>query len=181
MTKPVLIVDDDEGVADTVRQVLEHAGYASDHCQESPKAVSFLERKSYGCVLLDIRMPKMEGTEVIQLIKKKYPDLPVIIVSAFADGPDSTYYSSLGAFDVVAKPFSNEVLVRAVNRAAGDSDVTRLTLTGLNLDEARDQIYRKLIVKALNHCSWNQQKAAEVLGISRYALNRWLRKLEIKF
>lgn len=54
-----------------------------------------------------------------------------------------------------------------------------ITLTNVSLAQARDRVYRKLIVTALRRANWNQTKAAELLGISRYSLIRWLRKLQI--
>ena len=181
MGKLVLIIDDDPGIADTIRQILTPAGYDTEYCQDSLKALPLVAQNTYDCVLLDIRMPKLEGTELLQLIKKGHPQLPVVIVSAFVDGADEKYYASLGAFDIIPKPFSSEMIVNTVSRAAGVFDTTRVTLTTLYLSQARDQIYRTLIVKALTKSGWNKMRAAELLGVSRYALMRWLKKLEIKY
>ena len=53
--------------------------------------------------------------------------------------------------------------------------------TSLSLAEAKDQVYRKLIITALRKANWNQIKAAQLLGVSRYCLIRWLRKLQISY
>ena len=104
-----------------------------------------------------------------------------IVVTAFSDQSDASYYGSLGAFDLVTKPFAPERIVDVVNRAVGETETLPLVLDSLSLLEARDQVYRKLIVTALRRANWNQIKAAELLGVSRYCLIRWLRKLQINY
>jgi DNA-binding NtrC family response regulator len=181
MLKKVLIVDDDVSVANTIAQMLVPAGYDVHQCHESIQALAQLDQKTYGCVLLDIRMPKLDGTELLPLVKKSHPDLPIIIVSAFVDETDSQYYSHMGAFGTLPKPFSPERLLDLVKEATGFFEKTHLTLTSLRLHDARDQVYRKLIIKALTQNRWNKVRAAQILGISRYALLRWLERLHIQY
>jgi transcriptional regulator with GAF, ATPase, and Fis domain len=68
-----------------------------------------------------------------------------------------------------------------VGRALDRQERIPMTLTTLSLREGRDQLYRKLILAALQRTDWNQVKAAELLGVSRYCLIRWLKKLGISY
>ncbi len=177
----VLVIDDDHDMCRNLEEILTEGGYRVSVCSESTRAMTLLNTTPYGCALLDIRMPGLEGTDLLPIIKHRHPHLPVIIVSAYVAGLDPGYYRSLGAFDLVAKPFNNERLLDVVNRAVGATETIPLMLTSMSLAQARDQVYRKLIVTALRRANWSQTKAAELLGISRYSLIRWLRRLQIRY
>lgn len=183
MAEPVrvLVIDDDPGACRLSELTLTKAGYKVTVCADSTRAMDLLKKDSYGCVLLDIRMKGLEGTDLLPIIKRNFPDIPVIIVSAYCNRSDAPYYSSLGAFELVAKPFSHDVLTDAVSRAVGATETIPMMLTSLSLAEARDQVTRKVIIAALRRANWNQVKAAQLLGISRYSLIRWLHKLQITY
>ena len=177
----VLVIDDDPEACRMTELTLTQGGYQATVCSDSAQALEVLKNGPYACVLLDIRMKGLEGTELLPIIKKNFPELPVILVSGYVNPKDASYYSSLGAFELVAKPFTNEALLEVVGRAVGTQETIPLVLTSLTLADARDQVFRKLIVAALRRSDWNQIKAAKLLGISRYSLIRWLRKLNIRY
>lgn len=177
----VLVVDDDPWIRELAERILTQRGYRVTTCSESVRAIDMLREGPYGCVLLDIRMAGLQGTELLLIIKHNFAALPVIIVSSYCAPADAAYYGSLGAFDLVPKPFDGDLLVDAVNRAVGVTQAIPLVLTSLSLIEAREQVYRKLIVAALQRAHWNQIKAAQLLGVSRHCLIRWLRKLQISY
>ena len=177
----VLIVDDDEKLLKITEELLSRHSYRVTVCPDSTQAVPLLKTNTYEAVLLDIRMPGFEGTDLLPLIKKIQPELPVILVSAYCDKSNQGYYNSLGAFDIIGKPYSHEVLLDTVARALDQQEHIPLVLTRLSLREGRDVLYRKLILAALRKTDWNQVKAAERLGVSRYCLIRWLKKLGISY
>lgn len=177
----VLVIDDDEKVLGIYQELLKQRGLTVTTCSHSAEAVPRLKADAYDVVLLDIRMPGIEGTDLLPLIKKIRPDLPAIIVSAYCDDTNRGYYHALGAFEIVSKPFSHEVLFDAISRAIDQQERVPLTLTSLSLREGRDQVYRKLILSALRKTNWNQVKSAQLLGVSRYCLMRWMKKLGIAY
>ena len=176
-----LVIDDDEKVLAIYEELLTRRGFEVTACVDSTRVVPLLKHDGFEVVLLDIRMPGFEGTDLLPLIKKIHPELPVILVSAYCDTANAGYYHSLGAFDAISKPFSHELLVDTVTRAVNQQEHVPLILTSLSLREGRDQLYRKLILAALRKTDWNQVKAAELLGVSRYCLIRWLKKLGISY
>jgi DNA-binding NtrC family response regulator len=177
----VLVIDDDEKLLKVFEGLLTRRGFLVTICPDSTKVIPLLKTSEFNAVLLDIRMPGFEGTDLLPLIKKIHPDLPVIMVSAYCDDANAGYYRSLGAFEIVSKPFSHEVLVDTLARATDRQEYIPLVLTRLSLREGRDQLYRKLILAALRKTDWNQVKASELLGVSRYCLIRWLKKLGISY
>ncbi len=179
-TRKLLAIDDDPSLLESLKHIFK-TDFEVTVCSKSLKAMECLRQVSYDVVLLDIRMPDLEGTDLLQLIKKSFPSLPVIILSAYVNDRNAKYYATLGAFDIVTKPFDAFLLRNIVERAVGDKDTIPIILDSLILQEARDQVYRKLIITALHKMNWNQKKAAEILGISRYCLIRWIKKLQIVY
>lgn len=175
----ILVVNDELKVVQIHKQLLELHGYRATTCIESSKVLSLLRDGDFDLVLLDVRMPSLEGTELLPLIKKLKPDLPVIIVSAYYDRSQASALTVLGAYDVVHKPYEVQVLLGIVARAIGQhhSMTLSLHLPSLGLRDARDQLYRKVIVAALQQAKWNHAEAAQLLGISRRCLFVWIKRL----
>jgi DNA-binding NtrC family response regulator len=176
-----VVIDDDEKLLGVYETLLKRSGCQVTACADSSQVIGLLKGSQYDVALLDISMPGLEGTDLLPLIKKLHPDMPVILVSAYCDETNAAYYHSLGAFDIVGKPFSHEILLDTVGRALERQERIPLVLTSLSLREGRDQLYRKLILAALQKTDWNQVRAAELLGVSRYCLIRWLKKFGISY
>lgn len=113
----VCIVDDDEAVRESLQVLLETMNYAVEAYESG---VAFLENcatLSAGCVLLDIRMPKMSGLEVQQRLQTERPDLPVIIFTGHGDVTMAVQAMRVGAVDFIEKPFEEDVLLASVQNA----------------------------------------------------------------
>ena len=177
----LLVIDDDEKLLTVYEGLLTRRGFAVTTCPDSTQVMPILKSSAFEVALLDIRMPGLDGSDLLPLMKKACPELPVILVSAYCDEANAAYYASLGAFAMITKPFSHEALLDAVGRALQQQEQIPITLTSLSLREGRDQLYRKLILAALRRTGWNQVKSAELLGVSRYCLIRWLKKLGISY
>lgn len=110
----VFVVDDDEAVRDSLRWVIESAGFK---VKTYPSAAEFLKKLDPGqpgCLVLDVRMPEMSGLELQKLLSEKDNPLPVIFVSAHGSVPDAVGALHEGAIDFLMKPFDNEVLLERI-------------------------------------------------------------------
>lgn len=100
---PILVVDDEEGPREALRMILKE-----DHpvlfAKDAQECLDLLRKEKVGCVLLDIRLPGMDGIELLQKIKETRPEIPIIIVSAVATHKVVIDALKLGAIDFVAKP-----------------------------------------------------------------------------
>jgi two-component system response regulator FixJ len=114
----VHVVDDDEALRDSTRVLLESAGFA---CATYSSARAFLDaaKTATGCALVDVRMPEMDGIALLAALGALRRDLPVIIMTGFADVPLAVRAMKEGAVDFVEKPAPREALVDAVRRALG--------------------------------------------------------------
>lgn len=181
----ILIVDDDITLAQDTKTCLEHESDIDleiDVCTDSSDVISCLNKKNkyYDVILLDIKMPKLSGTDVLQLIKKKFPDIHVIIISAYLDEYNRDELIRLGAYAVFEKPCDYHKVKEYIKRAIDDIEITTLRIKGLDLRKALYQVAKELIFKALRRNDWHMEKTSENLNITRWCLDRWMKKLYIK-
>ena len=178
-SRHVLAIDDDEKLLHLYDEFLTSRGFRVTTCHDSVQVVPLLKQQIFDAVLLDIRMPGLEGTDLLPLIKRLHPKLPVILISGYGEDANLGYYHTLGAREFVSKPFTPELLIDTVRRALDEEEHIPFVITSFSLRDARDQVYRKVMLAALRKTNWNQVKAAELMRISRYCLMRWMKKLGI--
>jgi two-component system response regulator HydG len=107
----ILIVDDDERMAHTLADILTLKGYSPVSVTSGPAALEQLSRASFDCVLTDIRMPGMNGVELFLEIHKGYPDLPVVLMTAYATEALVQQGLEAGAAGLLEKPLDlNQLL-----------------------------------------------------------------------
>jgi DNA-binding response OmpR family regulator len=100
----ILIVDDEPNVRLGFRTALETAGYSVDEAVDGPDALDRLGRSRVALVLLDLRMPGMDGMEVLRRLRDAGNGVPVVIVTAHGSIPDAVAAMKLGAIDFLSKP-----------------------------------------------------------------------------
>lgn len=101
----ILIIDDEEYICTTCRRILMQDNYMIDVCVSPVDALQKVQSERYNLVLCDIRMPKLNGFEVLKKIKELSPDTGVIIMSGFATIDYVVESMRLGSCDFIAKPF----------------------------------------------------------------------------
>jgi two-component system, chemotaxis family, chemotaxis protein CheY len=114
---PVLVVDDDAAIRSAVRDVLESEGIAVETASNGADALEKVSRQRPRLVLLDMRMPVLDGWGFASALRERGLALPVVVMTAAADA--SRWADEIGAIGVVAKPFGVAELVNAVRRYSG--------------------------------------------------------------
>ncbi len=113
----VLIVDDEKNYPPIIGAVLQEEGYETLSANSGHEALEILEHSDVDLVLTDMKMPGMNGIELLERIKDKDPDLPVIMMTAHGTVEKAVEAMQKGAYSYVLKPFDNERLVLFVNKA----------------------------------------------------------------
>ncbi|MDQ0287328.1 two-component system response regulator AtoC [Desulfofundulus luciae] len=113
----VLVVDDEESVCEFLTEVLEDAGYRVQTAQDGPRALELISQNPPDAVLLDIRMPELDGMQVMDRIQQQDNRLPVILMTAFGTTEMAIQAMKAGAFDYIIKPFNLDELVLTVKKA----------------------------------------------------------------
>ena len=114
MRPRILIVEDEPGIADTLRYALTTEGFEPHWFVNGAQALAELDRLSPALVLLDIGLPDMNGLDVFKRLRERHASLPVVFLTARSDEIDRVVGLELGADDYVAKPFSPRELVARV-------------------------------------------------------------------
>jgi DNA-binding response OmpR family regulator len=112
----VLIVDDDEVIRSLLRLTLPTEGFEVVEADSGDHALELVNGRSPALVLLDWRMPGRSGAEVLQELKRRYPETPVIVLTAEPERPNRDQAESLGADVFVTKPFSPLQLLATIER-----------------------------------------------------------------
>jgi two-component system nitrogen regulation response regulator NtrX len=133
-SKPtVLVVDDEADIRSSIRMILEYEGYALVEAATGEDGLEALDRARPGVVLLDIKMPRMDGLEVLARIRQRDPSLPVVMISGHGTIQTAVEATRLGAFDFMEKPLERErvllVLRNAVERGRLESENRDLKLS----------------------------------------------------
>jgi two-component system nitrogen regulation response regulator NtrX len=129
----ILIVDDEEDIRSSLKMTLEYEGYECLLAANGPVALKMVETQAPDLVFLDIKMPQMDGMEVLKRIKAGPSTPPVVMISGHADRTTAYEAGKLGAFDFIEKPLESERILLAARNALGQKKLTdenrRLRLT----------------------------------------------------
>ena len=128
MNPKILIVDDEERFRNTMRKLLTAEGHDARTAGSAVEALEILSAESFDVVILDVRMPEMNGVEALKKIRKIDPYLEVIIMTGYASVDTAREIMTTGAFDYLLKPYSIETLLEKIE-AAYDRRLSRIHLT----------------------------------------------------
>ncbi len=116
MSQFILVVEDDADLREAIIDTLEMANYACIEADSGEQALIKLNQENIAMVISDVQMPGMNGLALLKALKNKNVDLPVLLMTAFANIKDAVDAMRQGATDYLAKPFSPEVLLNLVGR-----------------------------------------------------------------
>lgn len=140
----ILIADDEKAIRKTLKEILEFEGYFVDEAEDGAKALNMIREQDYDLVLCDIKMPKMDGMEVLSRAVTESPDTPFIMISGHGTLENAVEATKKGAFDFISKP----------------PDLNRLLISIRNaLDKANLQIEAKVLKRKVG-------KTREIIGES---------------
>lgn len=127
MSEPRLIhiIDDEDAVRRSASFILKTSGYAVKPWASGVEFLKEVRHLDAGCILLDVRMPEMDGLEVQRTLQERGVVMPVIILTGHGDVGTAVRAMKQGAVDFIEKPFEKEVLIRAITAAFERLDATR--------------------------------------------------------
>jgi DNA-binding response OmpR family regulator len=115
-SQSILIVEDDSSVVEVLRRILETEGYEVDVAETGRNAVEKSTAKAYDLALLDLRLPDMNGSEVLRVMRSRTPRTAVIILSGYPEPPHPATSSDLRADGYLVKPVDVEELLKTVRQ-----------------------------------------------------------------
>ena len=189
----ILIVDDKENMRELLRDILtpQHGVVLAG---DGAAARAQLGAEEFDLVLTDVRMPELDGLELLKLVKQRWPLSEVVVMTAFASIQSAVEAMRRGAYDYVQKPFDPDDVSLVVNRAlerrrervaaraaaSGTATLSEQDLSTLSYREAlasaRDRGSRDYLAALLKSFGGNVSRAAERAGLERESLHRLLRR-----
>lgn len=113
----ILVIDDEDIVRTSCNRTLTPEGYEVKMAQNGMDGLKMASEESFDLVLTDLKMPDMDGIEVLRQIKEQWPEFEVIIITGYQTVDTAVKAIKLGAFDYIEKPFTPDALIAAVSKA----------------------------------------------------------------
>ena len=121
----ILIIDDERSIRGGCEMILSAEGHSITTCPTGGDGKRTLQKGQFDLVLLDIRLPDYDGIELLAEIHQEYPDTQVIMMTGFSTVQQTVQAMKIGAFDYLAKPFSDAELTLSVNKALENAQLRR--------------------------------------------------------
>lgn len=111
-----LIIDDHEVTRNAVRLMLERINFDLDEAEDGFEGIQLIKKNKYDLVFLDIRMPKLDGEQVISILKKRNDLCPIVIISAYLTQEQILKFIKLGVKGILSKPFDIQKFYQEINK-----------------------------------------------------------------
>ena len=121
----ILVVDDELIMRDSLRAWLEDEGFSVDMAASGPEALNHLSKQAYELMLADIKMPGMDGVELLKKAKEVFSDLVVVMMTAYATVETAVEAMKMGALDYLLKPFDPDTLIPMIIRTYQDLEASK--------------------------------------------------------
>jgi DNA-binding response OmpR family regulator len=159
----ILVVEDDPAVQKALKRLFESEGYTVEIQGNGKAALESFQAAPPSVIILDLRLPKLSGSDLCKEVKAQAPTLPIVVLSATSDVSDKVLLLELGADDYVTKPFSpRELLARvraALRHTSRTASVSLVSFDGISIDFKKMEVQRDSKVVVLTrrnsrHCSF---------------------------
>jgi two-component system, response regulator RegA len=176
----ILVVDDDQALSRSIALALDRGHSHVFECTTAAQAVQELEQGAYDVVLLDLSLPDGDAFDVLDKVAERSPTPAVVAISGVATPLDSFRLGQLGAASFVAKPFSTDELVAAIEQALCAPVRLKPHIRGVvgkrSVHELQEEVRDTMVEEALARAHGSRTRAAALLGVSRQVLQFMLRR-----
>ena len=149
MPQTILVIDDERAIRNTLSDILSLEGFTVDVAIDGAEGAKKIKDTNYDCILCDIKMPRMDGLEVLQIARQERPDTPFIVISGHGNIETAVDAVKKGAYDYISKP----------------PDLNRLLIT------IRNAMDKKSLVTETKQLRKRISRGAEMIGNSE-SMNR---------
>lgn len=172
MTEKIMFVDDDPSILDAAKTAIESYGYEVITASSGEECLDKVGDADL--VFLDIKMPGMNGIEVLKKIKERYPSLPVIMITAYATVDTAIEAMKLGAFDYVRKPFAIEELEGSILAALEEIKFEKLKKLNFKVENHMER-FKELLKEGKGICITREPEIVKGMGNVRIVnmVNEW--------
>jgi signal transduction histidine kinase len=139
----ILVVDDEESIREMVLKVVNHIGHEAVTARDGKEALEILRKGSITILITDIKMPEMDGFELMKSVRAEFPGIHIICMTALGGSYNYTDVVALGATDYITKPFTIDEMRAKLNRVTYEKSLMRdLTKKSVELEKANEELKR---------------------------------------
>ena len=125
----ILIIDDEKSIRNTLKEILAYEGYDVSEAQDGIEGIKLAEKDKFDIILSDIKMPKMDGIEVLERLQEITPETPVVMISGHGNIETAVEAIRKGAFDYISKPLDLNRMLVTIRNAMDRSSLVKETKT----------------------------------------------------
>ena len=146
----LLIIDDEKSIRKTLREILEYEKFSVDEASDGAEGIALIQKNSYDIILCDIKMPKMDGIELLEKAMILTPDTPIVMISGHGNIETAVEAVKKGAFDFISKPLDlNRLLVTIRNAVDRSSLVTETKVLKKKVNKTFDMVGESKAIKQI--------------------------------
>ncbi len=150
MNSTLLIVDDERGIRETLRGVLEDEGFEVETVESGEACLKAVEKNNFGCILLDVWLPAIDGLETLKRLRENGNNSAVVMISGHGNIETAVNATKLGAFDFIEKPLSLEKTILTVRNAIKQRELERVNQSlAERLNQEYEMVGESVAMRAL--------------------------------
>ncbi len=123
----ILVIEDERSIRNTLKDIFDNEGYETDLAEDGQQGIEKIKQKDYSLIFTDIKMPKMDGIEVLEKTKEIKPEIPVIMISGHGDIDTAVECIKKGAFDFIQKPLDLNRMLITIRNATDKTQLIKQT------------------------------------------------------
>lgn len=151
MAQTILVIDDERAIRNTLKDILSFEGFEIEEAADGLEGLEMIKAKDYDCILCDVKMPKMDGLEVLDKVKELKPDIPFVVISGHGNIETAVDAVKKGAFDFIAKPPDlNRLLITIRNAMDKGSLVTETKQLRKRISKSHQMIGKSDAMKQIH-------------------------------
>ena len=148
--KRILVIDDETGIRNVLRDILEDEGYQVALAEDGFKGLEILENKNIDLVFLDVWLPNKGGIDVLKEIKEHYPEIETIVISGHASISLAVQAVKMGAFDYLVKPVKDKKMLSTIEKALADKPIEKRKIPLLKQPSRKEDMFYGLVGNSRN-------------------------------
>jgi len=178
----ILVMEDDLNVARGLEMVLTEEGYAVNLAGTGALALELFKQKRYDLLVADLRLPDIDGMEVIKKIRAEKPETEVIVITGYGTTSTAVEAMKLGAHDFLPKPFTEEQIKESIDSALKESHVAVAAEPSSRITGETEEnlIQKRAVIQALNRTAEDGNFWADLMENGSLALENYDLSMEAK-
>jgi len=161
----ILVMEDDSTISGALDMVLTEAGYSIKVAETGEQALELFEDRKFDLIIADLKLPGINGMEVIRQIKERKPKMEVVVITGVGTQPIAEEAMSLGAHDFLPKPFTDDQIIAAIDEALKRHDETPFHLFSL--------IQKREVLAVLSRAADDESFWKDLMELGSKALDNW--------